>query len=49
LITSLTQARKEPPAAYASGLVASRGYKEWSLYGAPRLQPMAISGKSERL
>ncbi len=34
LITSLTKARKEPPAACASGFVASRGYKERSLYGA---------------
>jgi hypothetical protein len=44
LITSLTQARKTAPAC-ATGFVALIGYKEWSLYGPPWLQPAATGRK----
>src|SRR6266508_3855130 len=38
----------EDQPACATRFVASEDYKGWSLYGAPWLQPVAISGKSDR-
>src|ERR671934_2569998 len=37
-----------PNPSHSSSVVASVDNKGWSLYGAPWLQPMAISGKSNR-